>query len=230
MTAFTNDLDLDDDPNGDIIVVATASTTTGSAFGIVASTDSDSNRETMNAFASEVSPCLTTTSASPGTALRIGGFNVIDINNAVIGTCGVYLGHDANNAVGYLIAYGPVPGHTGSDTGTIQVNIRAMFIRSQAAAAAPVVRVTPPSRQLPTTGLTIGQRAIVRFGTPVTNIAEFSAISATEWLCVSGTTNNLYSANLNVRSLPAVPGWPPPTPSTPGFRTTCSCSPSARAA
>ena len=55
LTAFTNDLDLDDDPNGDIIVVATASTTTGSAFGIVASTDSDSNRETMNAFASEVS-------------------------------------------------------------------------------------------------------------------------------------------------------------------------------
>ena len=77
-----------------------------------------------------------------------------------------------------------------------------MFIRSQAAAAAPVVPSYTALSQLPTTGLTIGQRAIVRFGTPVTNIAEFSAISATEWLCVSGTTNNLYSANLNVPQSP----------------------------
>lgn len=140
LTAFSNNLDLDDDPHGDITIVATASVQSGATFQI-----GPIDRVSFNVFNSEISALPVYNVRTPTQSLRLGGFQIHNTASpsVQIGTLGVYLGRQADGTVGYFIAYSNIPGHTGGLTGTIQVNIRALFIRSQGGMGATVVDTTP---------------------------------------------------------------------------------------
>ena len=92
-------------------------------------------------------------------------------------------------------------GETGARGPAGPVTPPVWFASGSAAAYHRAPRSYTALSQLPRSGLTVGERAVVRIGSGATAaVMEFLATSTTHWTCLAGSSPDLVNLNIDIRS------------------------------